>query len=193
MRRRPRKRTEPPVPTGTEARRAGALRRRSAQRVAARLAMPDLRLAAWFLWMTPLLTALSRALLAVARAVAAASASPASAAVRKRRTDVFRADLTATLRCRARSLVRFRLIWDLMFATREPRCLAEGGVRLTVRPGGERHRTGLQRYQRPPGAPNPRSGDACLTRQARPPRLRGVASARRGPWWPPHRGTMASL
>src|SRR5690242_15478229 len=90
--------------------------------------MPDLRLAAWFLWMMPLLAALSRALLAVARAVAAASASPASAAVRKRRTDVFRADLTATLRCRRRSLVLFRLIWDLMFATREPRCLAGGMV-----------------------------------------------------------------
>src|SRR3712207_2270714 len=88
------------------------------------LAMPDLRLAAWFLWMTPLLAALSSALLATCRAVAAAAASPASAAVRNRRTAVFRADLTATLRWRARSLVRFRLIWDLMFATREPRCLA---------------------------------------------------------------------
>ena len=63
--------------------------------------MPDLRLAAWFLWMTPLLAALSSALLAVCSAVAAASASPASAAVRKCRTAVFRADLTATLRCRA--------------------------------------------------------------------------------------------
>ena len=36
------------------------------------LAMPDLRLAAWFLWMTPLLAALSSALLAVCRAVVAA-------------------------------------------------------------------------------------------------------------------------
>src|SRR3954449_1656018 len=76
--------------------------------------------------MTPLLAALSSALLAVWRAVAAAAASPASAAVRNRRTAVFSADLTATLRCRRRSLVLFRLIWDLMFATREPRCLAGG-------------------------------------------------------------------
>src|SRR4051812_49262275 len=90
--------------------------------------MPDLRLAAWFLWMTPLLTALSSALLASCSAVPAAAASPDSAAVRKRRTDVFRADLTATLRCRARSLVLIRLIWDLMFATREPRCLAGGST-----------------------------------------------------------------
>src|ERR687894_1929960 len=77
------------------------------------LAMPDLRLAAWFLWMTPLLAALSSALLAVCRAVVAAAASPASAAERNRRTAVFSADLTATLRWRAFSLVRFRLIWDL--------------------------------------------------------------------------------
>src|SRR3954452_18658526 len=90
-------------------------------RSANRLAMPDLRLAAWFLWMTPLLTALSSALLASCSAVPAAAASPDSAAVRTRRTAVFRADLTATLRWRARSLVRFRLIWDLMFATRAPR------------------------------------------------------------------------
>src|SRR4051812_50160101 len=116
--------------------------------------MPDLRFAAWFLWMTPLLTALSSALLACARAVPAAAGSPASAAVRKRRTAVFRADLTATLRCRARSLVRFRLIWDLMFATREPRC-SQGGVLLTVRPGAERTRTGPQRNQRPERCPNP--------------------------------------
>src|SRR3712207_8976395 len=38
------------------------------------------------LWMTPLLAALSNALLAVCSAVVAAAASPESAAVRKRRT-----------------------------------------------------------------------------------------------------------
>ena len=69
-----------------------------AQMPATCLARPDLRLAAWFLWMTPLLAALSSALLAVASAAAAASASPEVAAVRTRRTAVFRADLTATLR-----------------------------------------------------------------------------------------------
>src|SRR4051794_20809305 len=136
--------------------------------------MPDLRFAAWFLWMTPLLAALSSALLAVANAVAAASASPASAAVRNRRTAVFRADLTATLRCRRRSLVLIRLIWDLMFATREPRCLA-GGVLLTVRPGGMRTRTGLPRYQRREPDPNP--GRACDS-----PHPAAVARRRSRPW-----------
>ena len=68
------------------------------QRLATCLAMPDLRLAAWFLWMTPLLAALSRALPAAWRAAVAAAASPESAAARKRRTVVLRADLTATLR-----------------------------------------------------------------------------------------------
>jgi hypothetical protein len=44
---------------------------------------------------------------------------PASAASRKRRTAVFNEDLTLLLRKRAFSLVPIRLIWDLMFATKE--------------------------------------------------------------------------
>jgi hypothetical protein len=47
---------------------------------AARFAMADLRLAAWFLWMTPLETALSSLRAASRLAVTAASLSPASAA-----------------------------------------------------------------------------------------------------------------
>src|SRR5258708_29508168 len=51
----------------------------------------------------------------------ALSASPASAASRNCRTDVFSADLTALLRWRAFSFCLLRLIWDLIFATRVPR------------------------------------------------------------------------
>src|SRR4051794_8203150 len=129
-------RSRAPVPAGTGA----LLRGRAGGQPCSDaycLAMPDLRFAAWFLWMTPLAAALSSCLLATCSAVAAASAFPASAAVRKRRTAVFRADLTATLRCRRRSLVLFRLIWDLMFATREPRCL-EGNAAVH-RPGARAH------------------------------------------------------
>src|SRR5918912_2528329 len=88
------------------------------QSVAACLAIADLRLAAWFLWMTPLLTALSSFLEAARSAREAASVSPEAAASRKERTAVFSEDLTALLRIRRFSLVAFRLIWDLMFATR---------------------------------------------------------------------------
>src|SRR5215469_13504749 len=80
--------------------------------------MADLRLAAWFLWMTPLLTALSSLTLAARIAATAASALPASAASRNLRTDVFSSDLTALLRRRAFSFCLLRLICDLMFATR---------------------------------------------------------------------------
>src|SRR6266516_5901457 len=88
---------------------------------AQRLAIADLRFAAWFLWMTPLLAALSRLCDAVRIATVAASASPASAASRNLRTAVFSDDLTALLRCRAFSFCLLRLIWDLIFATRKPR------------------------------------------------------------------------
>src|SRR6266516_1703567 len=88
---------------------------------AQRLAIADLRLAAWFLWMTPLLAALSRLCDAVRMATVAASTSPASAASRNLRTAVFSDDLTALLRCRAFSFCLLRLIWDLIFATRKPR------------------------------------------------------------------------
>src|ERR1700757_238502 len=81
--------------------------------------MADLRLAAWFLWMTPLLTALSSLMLAARIAASAASALPASAASRNLRIAVFSSDLTALLRRRAFSFCLLRLIWDLMFATKE--------------------------------------------------------------------------
>src|SRR5690348_17033761 len=86
-----------------------------------RLAIADLRFAAWFLWMTPLLAALSRLCDAVRMATVAVSTSPASAASRNLRTAVFSDDLTALLRCRAFSFCLLRLIWDLIFATRKPR------------------------------------------------------------------------
>src|SRR5215467_4476879 len=88
---------------------------------AARLAIADLRFAAWFLWMTPLLAALSRLAHAVRMASVASATSPASAASRNLRTAVFSDDLTALLRWRAFSFCLLRLIWDLMFATRKPR------------------------------------------------------------------------
>src|SRR4051812_18063386 len=80
--------------------------------------MADFLLAAWLAWMTPLLAALSRAREAVPRASTAASRLPVSAASRKRRTAVFSEERTLLLRRRAASLVRIRLIWDLMFATK---------------------------------------------------------------------------
>src|SRR4249920_3779045 len=88
---------------------------------AARLAMADLRFAAWFLWIMPLLVALSRSRQASRMATVAASVSPASAASRNLRTLVFSDDLTALLRSLAFSFCLLRLIWDLMFATRKPR------------------------------------------------------------------------
>ena len=60
---------------------------------------------------------LVEALRSVEAAAFASSASPASAAARNLRTDVFRADFTALLRSCAASFCRLRLIWDLMFAT----------------------------------------------------------------------------
>src|SRR5258708_992510 len=88
---------------------------------AARLAIADLRFAAWFLWMTPLLAALSRLAHAMRMASVASATSPSSAASRNLRTAVFSDDLTALLRWRAFSFCLLRLIWDLMFATRKPR------------------------------------------------------------------------
>src|SRR4051794_25341677 len=70
--------------------------------------------------MAPLLAALSSFLLASRVSTAAFSKSPASTASRALRMAVFREDLTDLLRCRAFSLVLMRLIWDLMFATKEP-------------------------------------------------------------------------
>src|SRR6476469_7434757 len=83
--------------------------------------MADFLLAAWFLWMTTLLTALSSLREADCSAAVALAASPASAASRKERTAVLSEDLTPLLRRRAASFVRIRWIWDLMFATEQPR------------------------------------------------------------------------
>src|SRR3954453_22723033 len=80
--------------------------------------MADLRLAAWFLWMTPLVAALSSSREAVRRWVDAAWGSPASAASRNRRTAVLSSLFTALLRTRRRSFWPIRLIWLLMLATR---------------------------------------------------------------------------
>src|SRR4051812_22470354 len=99
--------------------------------LAAREAMADLRLAAWFLWITPLLTALSSWREAAWASSAAFAVSPASAASRNRRMCVRRADLMALLCARAFSFVLFRLIWDLMFATgKEPSRSSDSGFVL---------------------------------------------------------------
>src|SRR5580692_903622 len=95
--------------------------------------MADLRLAAWFLWITPLLAALSSLTEAARMARVASSAFPASAASRNLRTEVFSSDLTALLRRRAFSFCLLRLIWDLIFATRMPR------YGLSRWSGGARH------------------------------------------------------
>src|SRR6478735_11087292 len=105
------------------------------QREAAFLAIADLRFAAWFLWMTPLETALSSFLAASWPSLTALSLSPASAASRNLRTAVFRLVLTALLRSCRFSFCLLRLIWDLMFAT----CYAfVMGVDRSVRQGRDR-------------------------------------------------------
>src|SRR5689334_3578713 len=81
--------------------------------------MADFLLAAALAWMTPLLAALSSAREACLSRVPAASLSPAAAASRNLRIEVFSDDFTALLRRRAFSLVLLRLICDLMFATEE--------------------------------------------------------------------------
>ena len=86
---------------------------------ARRLAIADLRLAAWFLWMTPLLAALSSWRVATWSATVASSMLPLSAASRNLRTCVRSADLVALLRMCAFSFCLLRLICDLMFATRK--------------------------------------------------------------------------
>src|SRR5580692_1586300 len=110
--------------------------------------MADLRLAAWFLWMTPLLTALSSLIDASCIAVSAASALPVSAASRNLRTYVFSSDLTALLRSRAFSFCLLRLIWDLMFATRMPRYdwSRWSGAGTSRNLSGPRRRASYHRY-----------------------------------------------
>src|SRR5690606_9304345 len=84
-------------------------------------AIEDLRFAAWFLWMTPLLAALSSFFDASRMSTVACSVSPASAASRNLRMAVFNDDFTDLLRSRRFSFCLLRLICDLMFATRRPR------------------------------------------------------------------------
>src|SRR5919202_788347 len=74
----------PSVPAGSPA----AVLREQAQTEATFLASADLRFAAWFLWMTPLLTALSSLRDADRSAEAAFSASPDSTAARTERARV---------------------------------------------------------------------------------------------------------
>src|SRR5665647_2565541 len=80
--------------------------------------MADFLLAAWFLWMTPLLTALSSLVEATLSASAAAWASPDAAAALNLRIQVRSSLLTALLRSVRRAFVLMRLSWDLIFATR---------------------------------------------------------------------------
>ena len=114
---------------------------------AQRWAMADLRLAAWFLWMTPLLAALSRFRQAVRMAAVASSRSPVSAASRNLRTEVFSEVLTALLRCRGFSFCLLRLIWDLMFATRKPHSGFVWVPETTVAPGRAAADSMIQRQQ----------------------------------------------
>ena len=60
--------------------------------------MDDLRLAAWFLWITPFDDGLVELARGDVLASSAASLSPASAASRNLRTRVFSSDFTALLR-----------------------------------------------------------------------------------------------
>src|SRR6478609_4244993 len=108
----------------------------SGQRELTSEASADLRFAAWFGWITPLDAALSRLRDAAANSTCAVALSPASAALRTRRTAVFSADLT--------DLVRMRLIWDLILAT--PDCLRfVGGMVPDARAGPGAH--DLRGYQ----------------------------------------------
>ena len=80
------------------------------------MAIALLRLAAWFLCRTPLLTALSILRAALATAVVAVDLSPAATASRAARTAVFSSERMALLRASALRLVPIRLMLDLMFA-----------------------------------------------------------------------------
>src|SRR6202012_2703755 len=95
-------------------------------------ASADFLLAAWFLWMTPLVAALSSLRLVDTSNSVAFSLSPASAASRNARTAVRSDDFTDLLRRRARSLVRLRFCCDLMLATRSSFVKSQRLVGVTV-------------------------------------------------------------
>src|SRR4051812_24688051 len=103
----------------------------------------DLRLAAWFLWMTPLAAALSMRRTAVRRASTLVSA-PDSAAVTAGLVRVLISERTALFRARRFSFCRLRLIWLLMFAMEPKRVPARDQPPHRRRP---RARLGLD----PPG------------------------------------------
>src|SRR5690606_6638739 len=86
----------------------GTLRRGQDAMEASRLAIADLRLAAWFLWMTPLLTAWSSLREASRSRAAAASVSPVAAVSLNLRTAVLSEDFTALLRTRRFSFCLLR-------------------------------------------------------------------------------------
>src|SRR6478672_8954883 len=131
---------------------------RRSYRALTRCAIADFLLAAWLAWITPLLAALSSWREATPSASTAAVRSPESAASRKRRTAVFSDERTLLLRRRAASLVRMRLIWDLMFATKEPRRSDRDGSRVFSphRTGRRATSPGYQRAElRPKSATRP--------------------------------------
>ena len=76
-------------------------------------------LAAWFLWIAPLVAALSSLRLVATSSSPALSLSPSAAAVRNARMAVCSDDYTNLLRTRRCSLVRMRFFCDLMLATLE--------------------------------------------------------------------------
>src|ERR1700760_1632106 len=76
-------------------------------------ASADFLLAAWFLWMTPALAALSSLRLVETSNSVALSLSPSWAAARNARTAVRSEDFTDLLRSRARSFVLMRFCCDL--------------------------------------------------------------------------------
>src|SRR5262245_1310367 len=130
--------------------------------------------------MTPLLAALSRLCDAVRIATVAASTSPASAASRNLRTEVFSEDLTALFRCRAFSFCLLRLIWDLIFATRKPR--SGSGSRRWARadfaPAAAPRTPGGAQHSDEEGYPNP---GAALKPAAHPAVSAGAAAGDDGP------------
>ncbi len=103
----------------------------SAWSLARCLTSRDLRRAAWFLWMTPLLAALSSRLMA-RRVSSSTFSSPCSAAAVTTLVRVFSSERTALLRRRRFSFCLLRLIWLLMLATKVPGS-RDGGH---DRPGG---------------------------------------------------------
>ena len=106
------------------------------------MVMADFLFAAWFLWMTPADAAWSSLRVAAFANSCACSVSPASAASRKRRIDVFNAERTDLLRSCAASVCLLRLICDLMFATGQASVPAIMGwsiwVVVNARPGRTR-------------------------------------------------------